>query len=233
VERMYKELAIRPEIDVAVANETVWAEIADGSWRNTGRTIWDFGGVVEYAYSAEDLCGSAKICNSSMLVRVSSDCPYITPSGIPVGVPEHFRERLFGRRIALVGLPLVNYAETISTARSKEGPTWGTFQCLLTGSMFIALEEGKRRKKLAKVLWCGCNSSTSPRAVSLVMTGIAIAEARSLLALAPIGSLVRFGAWALRHPPFIISVVRARKKYEAELEFLSAAPLTRETAALV
>jgi len=227
LEEMYEALRAHPEARLAVANETVWKETADGQWLNTGRRIWDLQGLQTYDYSLEQICGGAKLCNSSMLVRMSPDASYKVPESIPVDVTEHFRERLFSPPIVLVGNPLVNFAETLGTARLSTGSLWGIYQCLLIGSVFIALPDSRARRALADRLWLSCSGKTSPRAVSLVTTGLSIKEARVLLLRAPVAAIGRFLLWATRRPAQLASTMRLRHRYASQLEFLVRAPLTR------
>ena len=156
-------LVSHPEAPLIVGNERVWQELPDGQWRDTGRTIWPEDGVTFYDLRIEDICGSAKICNSSMLIRASAARNLKTPDTIPVDVTEHFRERQLGPRLLLNGRALVNYAETIHTARSAHGQTWGLYQCLLIGSVFSAMANSSNRKTLAVVLWSDCIAPLSPR----------------------------------------------------------------------
>jgi glycosyltransferase involved in cell wall biosynthesis len=227
LEAMYQTLREYPRARAAICNELIWQETKDGSWHNTGQTIWNDFGTHVHDYSLDQIAGSAKICNSSMLLRTDARLHFETPNTIPVDVTEHFRERLFDEPVVLLARPLVNYAETIQTARSAAGPRWGIFQCLLIGSIFIALNNTRERTKFAKRLWDLCSSSSSPRAVTLVMTGLYIRQARALLTLAPVSARMRFMLWSSRHPLRFVSMSQMRRKYEDELHFLIRAPLTR------
>ena len=230
LEEMYRALVEHPESDVAVGNETVWKELGDGTWQNTRTTIWSINGLQQYSYSLEQICGSAKICNSSMLVRLGNQSDFKTPDSIPVDVTEHFRERLFQNPILLLGAPLVNYAETTQTARSAKGNKWGIYQVLLIGSVFIALPGSAKRRLLTDKLWQLCASHSSPRAVSLVSTGLFIREARSLLIRAPVVAKIRFLLWVVRSPRRFSEMARLRRNYDEQLCFLADAPLTQSLA---
>jgi glycosyltransferase involved in cell wall biosynthesis len=227
LEDMYGAIEKHPSVNVVVGNETIWKEQENGTWENTGRTIWDFTGLRPYSYSLVQICGSAKLCNSSMLVRLNEPHSFRTPDDIPVDVTEHFRERLFSAPILLLGTPLVNYAETVTTARSTKGNTWGVYQVLLTGSVFVALPSRVERQWLADELWRHCVDHTSPRAVSLVSTGLFIREARSLLRRAPLIARMRFILSALRSPRNFSRMLLLRKQYRNHLRFLVEAPLTQ------
>jgi glycosyltransferase involved in cell wall biosynthesis len=224
---MRQTLLEYPRARAAICNELVWKELDDGSWLNTGRKIWDHEGVRLNDYSLEQIAGSATMCNSSTLLKTDASLQLDTPGSIPIDVTEHFRERLLDAPVVLLGRPLVNYAETIKTARSTAGSSWGTFQCLLIGSIFVALGNARDGMAFAKGLWDLCSSSTSPRAMSLVMTGLYIREARPLLTLSPARARMRFMLWIARHPLQLLVMSQMRRKYEKELEFLVRAPLTR------
>ena len=214
-----------PDCLLVVANEQLWQELDDGGWLNTKLTIWPFADIRRHKFSVEEI-GSAKICNSAMLVRVRREHPLQTPEIIPVDVTEHFRERLLPPLVLLNGVPLVNYAMTLQTARNTCGDSWGDHQCLLIGSVFVAADPGDG-KALAARLWRNCVGKTSQRAVSLISTSIAFPEARALLWAAPTMSLCRFGLWLIRRPVRLIRLLTVRRRLAKELDFLVAAPLTQ------
>jgi len=227
LELMYQTLMRFPEARAAICNELIWKETRDGSWLNTGRTLWNHDGARLHNYGLEQIAGSAKICNSSMLLRTDATFDFETPGTIPVDVSEHFRERLLDGPVVLFGKPLVNYAETIETARSATGSKWGIFQCLLIGSIFVVLNNRRERNAFAKRLWDLCCSNTSPRAMTLVMTGLYIGDARPLFTLAPVSAWIRFILWMLRHPLQLLAMSQMTNNYDKELKFLVQAPLTR------
>lgn len=228
LDEIYDALALHPSSSLAVGNERIWKECTDGCWQDTGKTIWDFDGVRAVQPVAEDVCGDATLCNSSMLVRLDRKHDYRTPDQIPVDVTEHFRERAFTGPVVLMGKPLVNYAETLQTARSKDGTRWSSYQCLLIGSVFAALRDSRSRRALARNLWLRCLSKTSPRAVTLVMAGTLIREAVALVETAPLAALSRFSIWAVRHPMRLVEMSGLKRRYRQEFEYLTTASRTRE-----
>jgi hypothetical protein len=164
-----------------------------------------------------------------MLVRVDRTVELRIPDTIPVDVTEHFRERTLPPRLLLNGMPLVNYASTLQSSRTTDD-TWGSFQCLLIGSVFVATRDSAARQRLALRLWKECSPWTSPRAVSLMATGIAFSDARFLLREAPIQALVRFGLWLSRRPSRLPRLFSVRRRFAEEFTFLINAPLTRHFA---
>jgi len=229
ISTMVDILKKRPDDFIVVGNERLWKEQSDRSWEDTGRTIWDIRGVERFRYSLPFICGHAKLCNSSLLVRLGGPVELFTPSTIPVDVTEHFRERLLSDTILLCGTPLVNYAETLHSARGG-GQRWGNYQIILIGSAFIALQTDKERDALARMLWSECDTFTGPRAVSLAATGCAIPEARALLKRAPVSAKLRMFAWIARRPGRLAEILRINSALADELKFLADAPLTKKLA---
>ena len=166
-----------------------------------------------------------------MLIRVDRAAELRIPDTTLFDVTEHFRERVLAPALLLNGMPLVNFAVTLQTAR-KSDDIWGAFQCLLIGSVFVAARGDAARKRLAGSLWKDCGSGTSPRAVSLVATSIAFSEARALLRRAPLAALVRFVVWLARRPSRLPRLLSIRTRFADELKFLITAPLTRHFARL-
>jgi hypothetical protein len=231
LESMLAALSANRDHFIVVGNERIWRELPGGDWQDTGQTIWPFRDVREHRYRVKEICGSAKLVNSAMLARLTGDADLRTPDTIPVDVTEHFRERLLSPSVLLVGEPLVNYVETLVTARSAGGGQWGAWQALLIGSVFVAATQPGARRKLAERLWAECAAPTSPRAVSLVGTGFAVAEARTLVRTAPAPALARFALWAARRPAQAGQIAVARRRHADALAFLVEAPLTRRLAA--
>ena len=229
LEEQLRVLKKHPDAPLVVGNQRIWQELPDGSWLDTSQTIWPVSSLQVHNLSVEEICGSARICNSSMLIRVERACELLIPDTIPVDVTEHFRERLLAPDLPINGSPLVNFAVTLQTVRKKD-ETWGAYQCLLIGSVFAAASRGGATQRLASRLWKDCGSNTSPRAVSLVATGVVFREARALLREAPVWALVRFGIWLTRRPVRLPKLLSIRRRFVDELVFLVTAPLTRHFA---
>ena len=217
-----------PHVDAVCGNELIWDENIDGSWTNTGVSIWPNFGELEYKFSLESICGSAVICNSSTVYRLNAGSNFLTLDNLIVDVTEHFRERTLSG-LALNSRTLVNYSQTLLTARTS-GVGWGQYQIILIGSVFAALETSSARNDLAAKLWYGCSSKISPRAVTLVMCSLSIPEARSLLAIAPLVAILRTMLAAVRHPYKFLILFNARAHLNSQFIFLKEAPLTQHLA---
>jgi hypothetical protein len=216
-----------PNAPIVVGNEHIWKELPNNQWESTGRTIWSFDDVRMHEVTLESLCGGAKLCNSSMLVRTAQAAKLQTPDFIPVDVTEHYRERLMPTMFPLNGAPLTNFAETITTARGT-GRLWGLQQVALIASIFVALPTMVGRTALARSLWREVDSPMSPRATTLVGAGLAFTEARALVSSAPPVALARSAVGFARRPGRIVDITKARQEMAREVEFLASTPLVKE-----
>ena len=106
LEQQLRALESSPDCLLVVANERLWRESNDCGWLDTKLTIWPFADLRRHDFSRIEDLGTAKICNSAMLVRVVRDRHLRTPDTIPVDVTEHFRERLLPPFVLLNGVPL-------------------------------------------------------------------------------------------------------------------------------
>jgi glycosyltransferase involved in cell wall biosynthesis len=230
LQEQLRVLGAHPDAPLVVSNERLWRELPQGGWKDTERTIWPFTDVRFHEIRVEDICGSAKICNSSMLIRAGNCSTLLTPNTIPVDVTEHFRERLLPWRLLLNGAPLVNFAQTMNTARSVGEDIWGSYQCLLIASVFVAFGGSNNRASLALRLWKDCPSNFSPRAVSLLAAGLAFREARVIVWRAPFLAILRFFVWVARRPTRLAWLMTTKSRLSGELAFLVDAPLTQHFA---
>lgn len=217
---MLAALDRRPDVALACANERIWREQADGSWSDTGVTIWPVSDQpIDFPLRVIDKCGSAKLCNSAMVFRTREADSWRTPDDIPVDVTEHFRERVIPHPLLLVPIPLVNYAETLHTHRARGPGLWGEYQALLIGSVF-ELAQPSRRLALARQLWTEVRSQRPQSATTLVSLGLGQKSARALWAVASPRERARFLLSALRHPLATFGAWCARDRHPAAWRFL-------------
>lgn len=217
---MLATLESRKNITMAVANEMLWKEQSNGSWLNTGKTIWPIGeGVEEFPCQPLDKCGSAKLCNSAMLFRTGGSEAFQTPNSIPIDVTEHFRERVVPHPILLVRKPLVNYGDTLVTHRSKGHKLWSQYQILLVGSVFKVAGE-QERSNLASALWKQARSEHPLSRNTLLATGFFIPEARNLWRKGTWFEKLLFFRSCMRRPSSVRHSLCAIKDHETAWEFL-------------
>jgi hypothetical protein len=215
-----------PDVAIACGNERIHREQADGQWIDTGSVIWPDCRHACYSTDVETACGSAKLCNSSLLFRTKRSESWCTPEDLPIDVTEHFRERVIPQPVWLVGTPLVNYAETITTNRATRSTIWSDYQCLLIGSCFASAPP-RLREELARRLWHGIPAGRSPRATSLLLTSLAFPEARAVWNTASIVHRALGTATAVRRMPNVLRTTQVRKRFDSHLRFLYESPFNR------
>jgi glycosyltransferase involved in cell wall biosynthesis len=217
IELMLKALIENAHINVAVANENIWREEADGSWTDTSRTIWqETSGRKFYFFKTQDKCGAAKICNSSMLWRTEGSNQWLTPEDLPIDVTEHFRERVVPHPILLVNEPLVNYAQTIHTSRSN-ALAWSSYQTLLISSVFTCVDN---KQELADRLWAQARITNRQFKTTLLHTALSHHDSLVLLKKAKIAELFRYTLTWIKNPVACFRIVRSHKYYRAHWDFL-------------
>ncbi|PTR01271.1 glycosyl transferase family 2 [Mucilaginibacter yixingensis] len=206
-------------VEVIVCNENIWVEQIDGSWHDTRQTIWpETMGQQFYTYNLVNKCGSAKICNSSMIWKTQHAAQWITPNNIPVDVTEHFRERLMPHPILLINTPLANYARTLVSHRSKDTAVWGAYQVLLIASVFQLLNFADSQKFAAR-LW-EQSANNSPYQTTLINTALAIKQASPLLKYVSTANKFRYLLTILRNPIRWFKIVNASYNYPTQWTFL-------------
>jgi hypothetical protein len=220
LEIMVDLLERRPDVYAAVANEKLWREQSDGSWLDREQTIWPVhAGVSEFACTALDKCGAAKLCNSSMLFRTAGAEAYQIPSGVPIDVSEHFRERVIPHPLLLEHRPLVNYGDTLQTHRTKGHKIWSQYQILLVASVFRLAAENARAK-LAADLWSHVRAERPLSRNTLLAAGLATREAADLWRMGTYHEKMLFFRSWLRRPHGIVHARRAIKDHAAHWDFL-------------
>jgi len=221
--KMTTTLANQPDVLLAVSNENIWLEAKGGSWIKTGNTVWDKKtGTEFYGYTLKDRCGSAKICNSAMLWKTGQADKWLTPDDLPVDVTEHYRERLIPHPILLVNEPLVNFSETLNTARSQKPWLWGSYQVLLISSIFQGNDD-KTRIDLANELWLKARNGNKPYITSLLHTGLSLKAARVLWTKANIFDIFRYLLTWIKSPLTCYKIIKSPKRLSKHFNFLQAA----------
>jgi hypothetical protein len=219
---MREALGQHPEAQIAVGNEKLWFERKDGSWEDSGRTIWpETDGVRLFPWRMEDKLGSAKLCNSSMLWRTTNAAEWRTPDTIPIDVTEHFRERAVPHPVLLVQSPLVNYAVTLNSYRDNSHATqWGMYQVMLIGSGFVNMN-ATDRLHCAHTLWKRARGGERVLATTLITTGLGTPAARALWRISTLRERCRWLLTFVRRFPQMRSALQSTRKPSAAWFFLT------------
>jgi hypothetical protein len=219
-------LHAQPAADVAWSNMKFWREEADGSWTDTGGTIWPVApGAGPRLLQWPQLLQAfdALHSNGAMLVRARAFGRGVLPVRIPFVHIEAMRERTLAGGLLLLPEPLANFALTRGTARGHDRVAWTQGQLLVAGSFFrhvpvtpAALDRLWRQRRALR-----------PRSTNILF----------LLALAGVGprglllhARARDWGWFLlnflRHPRTHLRALRFRSAWPEAWDFLN-----RETAA--
>jgi glycosyltransferase involved in cell wall biosynthesis len=122
----------RPRVPMVWCNQRVWAERADGTWRDTGACV----NPAESAPRSVPWGGfrqalGAHHSNGAMLLRTRPDKSFQTPPDLPFSGMEAFRERLLPHPLFYTPEPLGHFALTLATARKHDRASWSAFQTVL------------------------------------------------------------------------------------------------------
>jgi glycosyltransferase involved in cell wall biosynthesis len=179
-----------PEVALVWANMRVWQENEDGSWADTGTTIWPTG-MATRAFDWPVLLQAfdGLHSNGAMLFRRPAGASGTVPPGTPFAIIEPVRERGLPGRSILVTQVLANYSLTRRTARSGERASWAEGQLLLAASFFGAVP-------LTAAAWddlmARCRAARPRRTSLLLLLAVAGIRRREILSRTLPGDLVRF-----------------------------------------
>lgn len=218
LERMLTEMSAHPEIAVGWANMRIWEEQKDGSWRNTGRDIWESGaGPVElFEFPHPRHIGGALHSNGAMLVRSSVATRYTIPDATTFAAVEPVRERCFDYPLLFVREPLANFAVTRTTARDRDVSTWIHIQVLLASTFFrhVPLQPAT-----VEEIWAEARRGT-PTTNTLLLCALTRPDCRHLLRYARPVDLLRLARTFVGRPATMARTLRRLGREGAVEEFL-------------
>jgi glycosyltransferase involved in cell wall biosynthesis len=206
--RMVREMDHRPAVRVGWANMRLWEERSDGSWRDTGRCIWDAsGGPQLFPWPNRRQVFGAAVSNGAMVVRAEHLAELRIPDSTPFAAAEAVRERSFRHPLLLCHEPLANFAVTRATARGEGRAVWGQCQVLLAASFFrhVRLDADATRR-----VWAAARAAAPPVTSTLIAAGLVEPAARHLLRSARLTDWARFAAAFVKRPGMSVRVLRAK-----------------------
>lgn len=223
-----------PAAQVVWANMHLWAEQRDGTWLDTGRTIWEnpSGTRTPRLFQWPVLLQSFNALHSTgaMVVRAAASRQALVPHETPIDIVEPIRERLLSGGCLLLPQPLAHFAITLGTARSQRPIDWARSQMLIAASF---LQNVNLRPAEVRTLWSALRDQR-PHSTSLLFH-MALAGVRPwmLLRHAQPRDWIRFLAGTLRHPITCLRILRFRGAHRTVWTTLLAASAarTREAAA--
>jgi glycosyltransferase involved in cell wall biosynthesis len=215
-----RAIAAVPTAAVVWANMRFWREEADGTWTDTGRTIWAPAppGTPPIRFDPPEILQSVEALssNGAMVFRPDRFRDRGVPPESPFALIEAMRERAAAGPLLLLPQPLAHFAQTRSTARSRNALLWLQCQLLLAASFFTAI-----RTDAAALdrLW-GVVRAQRPRATTpLFLTALALCRPR-LVAPARADDWVWFIAGSIRHPIRLLRSLGFRRTHRETWRWL-------------
>jgi glycosyltransferase involved in cell wall biosynthesis len=218
LERMISAMADHPHVQVAWANMRYWEEQSDGTWRDTGRNIWELNYTQPYLMGwphPRQMHGSLH-SNGAMLAR-SHFQYYAVPDSIDFAAIEPFRERTFVHPLLFVPERLANFAVTSISARPRDPASWIHAVAVLTGTF---LSEIPLSHEQMRALWLDARKGSRWTHV-LFACAIHFVACRRILRYASLPDWLWTCAYTARHPLQAHSVLRLLREKQIEETFLA------------
>lgn len=193
-------LEAHPDAALVWTNMHVWQESADGSWRDTGRTIWHRRPTDPAAISFEwpEIYQAIDALHShgAMVFRPRAFASTGVPPETPLAIIEHVRERAARGPLLLLSEPLAHFALTLGTARSGDRVLSLQSKLLVAASYFTTVTVD--RVSLDR-LWQSRRRARPRDTGILVLCALAL-RSPGLLRAATASDLGHFLLGAVRHP---------------------------------
>jgi glycosyltransferase involved in cell wall biosynthesis len=211
LDTMVREMKVNPEVTMAWCNQSVWQELPDGSWCDTGKLVnspeqteaclVDFGHVRQIT--------GALHANGAMLLRSRINETYQTPQDYPFFGVEVFRERMIPHPLLYVPKPLAVYAVTLATSRSESRAAWETVQTIFAATF---IKHAGEHLPVADLL-TEVRAQQPPGTNPLMLAAIVEPQCRFLLRHTKVDDWILLLRCLLRRPNVLWHVVRSRWRH--------------------
>lgn len=221
LETMLTAMVAFPTVQIAWSNMQCWQETSDGSWIDTGKTIWPLAEtaiprLLDWGQPQQML--SALHSNGAMLLRSRHANQYQIPDTTPFESMEAVRERTFPFPILFVPQVCANFAMTQTTARSSNPLPWAQMQVLLAGSF---LHWNSLPPEELSQLWQWARSKPAKSTTTLFFAAFTCPGCWHLLQHARISDWLFFLGFCLKHPIAAWQTARAIDRYPELWQFLN------------
>lgn len=221
-------LLAQPDASAVFANLRLREEKPDGTWRETGHTIWK----TALADSTPRLfhwpqplqAFDALHSNGAMLFRRHASATALVPPTTPFAIVEPVRERLLAGGWLFLPQPLGYFSRTLETARSRDRADWAQSQLLVAASYFTAV---RPNSDAIETCWATLRSQRPPSTTLLFHLALSGVSTAAILRHARRSDWVRFLAGAIRHPITLVRALDFRRRHAALWDTLRAAALQR------
>lgn len=213
-----------PGTAMAWANMHIHEEQSDGSWKDTGMTVWPPNGEPRrFEWPVLLQLFDTLHSNGAMLCRHGRVASHDLPAETPFGHMEPIRERAFVGPVWLDPRPLAYFAVTRSTSRSDRRDIWLAGQMLVAASFLKHVELSPTAWRALFVHFRSLRPRNTNLLIVLALAGV---RTRTILRHARPADWARFLVSALRHPGVLRAGLRFRSTYPGVWSWLD-----RETAA--
>lgn len=200
-----------PDCDIFWANQRIWDEQADGSFRDSGAIMRDesFATVPQaFAWPHPSQLFGPLHSAGAMLVRSHDRTDYQTPADTPLSAVESFRERIWRYPVVFVPAPIANWSVTLQTHRSRSPAEHIMLQVMLAATL---LKHWRLSDTEASQIWNDARRSRYPTTSVLIYAGLVEPGCRHFLKHANAGDWARFLRTAFRRPLVPWTVFRSRR----------------------
>jgi hypothetical protein len=208
------------EVNVAWANMRVWQEESDGTWTDTGKSIWNRSETDSpelFYWPHKQQIRGALHSNGAMLVRSEYASNYVIPDKTSFSGVEYVRERVFHYPILLVPQTLANFSKTRTTSQPKARGTWEQLQTLLAASFFKHVPV---KEETLQQIWHEARSKAPNSTATLFYVALIFPECRNLLKYATLGDWGFFMASCLKNPLIFFQVLQSIPSNQTLWDFL-------------
>ena len=210
--RMYSEMRLHPEVVLAWCNQKIWAEHADGSWRDTGRFVNSpepTGTRLISFGDARQIMGALH-SNGAILLRHRNHQTYTTPRSWPFAAVEPFRERMMPHPLLYIPEPLAVYSQTLQTARNNSRADWAVAQSFLAAT-FIK-NRGPSSPSVVDLV-AGARAKHPPETNVLIFSAIIEPSCRRILRYLKVRDWFLFLCGVVRRPRIFWRVLLSRRRH--------------------
>jgi len=214
LDSMVGALEQHPHIALAWCNQRIWQESPSGRWEDTGTSVHPEGRTLEGGARTEpevvpwghfSQAMGARMANGAMVMRVLSRS-LLTPS-IPFTGMEGVRERTLPHPLLYIPQTLATYSQTHTTARSRDGHTWGALQTLLLATYYRHAQFTSAERSH---FWDYLRSQTPPPTNLALHAALSCPGCSSLLRGARLNDWLRYLKTWVGRPRGAWTCVRAR-----------------------
>jgi hypothetical protein len=201
-------MAANPDAALGWTNMRIWQERADGSWVDTGRTIWQTTSPPPIALQPPEILQAfdALHSNGAMIFRPEKFRVRTVPVNTPFAIIEQLRERAATGTYIFIPTLSANFAITQQTARGTDPVDWMQAKLLVAASFFEAVLVDQNT---LRAIWTRRRQLVPPDSDIFFQLALVLRNFR-LLRFAGVRDWAHFILGTLRHPARFLRALQFR-----------------------